>query len=76
MPKTKTEINYEDFVPLRQAAIALSISNATLQRRIKDGEFKEGIHWCDRGSSNSKLPRYFINVKKVKELWLTPACKR
>jgi hypothetical protein len=58
-----------EFVPLSQAAVALSLSNEWLRIKIKDAKafprespYKEGIHWkqVQRGDSY----RYLINIRE------------
>ena len=81
MPKTKLlnqDIREKDLIDIKEAPRILGrgYSRKSIDRRIKSGEFIEGIHWINDASINSKYRIIKMNVDAIRQLRATPSHQR
>lgn len=81
MPKTnllRSTIKEEDCVTLEEAhkLLGRGYSPRNIFRRIAAGEFKEGEHWINDASPNSKKRNIKINLEAIRRLRATPSHQR
>ncbi len=76
--KNKPTIKSEDLLTIGQTSQKLGkgFSRKSITRRIKAGDWVEGIHYIDDAPSYSKLKSIKINLPAVLEWRSTPAAER
>ena len=67
-----------ELVPIKEASQRLGqgYSRSSITRRIRSGEWKEGIHWIDDRPLGSGKAIIKINLTAVNELRAIPAAFR
>jgi hypothetical protein len=74
----RVEINTEDLVTIAQAYQKLGVgySRSSILRRIKSGEWIEGVHYINDARTNSNYRIIKINIRAVQELRKTNSGER